>query len=109
MTERMKQFFEAAIKNEKTLAVLKRLKALSFAEQRAQITALASSVGVTLTEDDFKQVDGAELTDEELEKTAGGGMEEMSLDDLMTLLTMLSRQADEERRAAYETAVEMQQ
>lgn len=109
MTESMKQFFEAAMKNEKTLAVLKRLKALSFAEQREQITALASSVGVTLTEDDFRQADGAELTDEELEKTAGGGMEEMSLDDLMTLLTMLSRQADEERRAAYETAVEMQQ
>ena len=108
MTERMKRFFEAAMKNEKTLAVLKRLKVLSFAEQREQITALAAEVGVTFTEDDFKQVDGAELTDEELEKTAGGGMEEMSLDDLMTLLTMLSRQADEERRAAYETAVEMQ-
>lgn len=35
MTERMKRFFESAVKNEKALEVLKSLKELSFAEQRA--------------------------------------------------------------------------
>ena len=47
MTGRMKRFFEAAVKNGKTLQKLQNLKELSFAEQREQITALAAEVGVT--------------------------------------------------------------
>ncbi len=107
MTERMKQFFEAAVKNEKALEVLKSLKELSLAEQREQITALAAEMGVTLTEDDFRQADGAELTDEELEKVAGGGAENMSLDELMTMLMMYVWTSEKERREALETVKEM--
>ena len=100
MTERMKRFFEAAVKSEQSLETLKDLNRLPFAAQREQISALAAAVGITLTEDDFKQIDGAELTDEELEKTAGGGIENMSLDELMTLLMITTTEAEEERRKA---------
>lgn len=51
MTERMKQVFEAAIRNEKAPEVLKSIEGLSFAEKREQITALAAEMGVTLTQD----------------------------------------------------------
>ena len=98
MTERMKRFFEAAVKNDQSLEILKDLNRLPFAAQREQISALAAAVGITLTEDDFKQIDGAELTDEELEKTAGGGIENMLLDELMTLLMITTTEAEEERR-----------
>lgn len=108
MTERMKRFFEAAVKNEKVLEKMKSLEELSLAEQKEHITALAAEVGVTLTEDDFRQIDGTELTDEELEKAAGGGAEDMSLDELMTMQIMLLLQSETERREALETAKGMQ-
>ena len=51
---------------------LKDLKNLSWEEQAQQIMALAAGEGISLTEDDFRQFDGKELTDTELEQIAGG-------------------------------------
>ena len=51
---------------------LKGLKKLSREEQAEQIMALAAGEGISLTEDDFRQFDGKELTDTELEQIAGG-------------------------------------
>ena len=51
---------------------LKGLNNLSREEQAEQIMALAAGEGISLTEDDFRQFDGKELTDTELEQIAGG-------------------------------------
>ena len=72
MTEKLKNFIEAAVKNDEMLKKLKDLKNLSWEEQAQQIMSLAAGEGISLTEDDFRQFDGKELTDTELEQIAGG-------------------------------------
>ena len=72
MTEKLKNFIEAAVKNNEMLKKLKDLKNLSWEEQVEQIMSLAAGEGISLTEDDFRQCDGKELTDTELEQIAGG-------------------------------------
>lgn len=72
MTEKLKNFIEAAVKNNEMLKKLKDLKNLSWEEQVEQIMSLAAGEGISLTEDDFRQFDGKELTDTELEQIAGG-------------------------------------
>ncbi len=54
---------------------------------------------VTLTEDDFRQTDGAELTNEELEKIAGGirSMDDMT-EEMMFLMLKNAEQNANMRR-----------
>ena len=69
MTENMKRFVEAA---EKDAALA---EAIGKAEKPEDLIALAAEKGVTLTAEDLRPAEAAgELSDEELEDVAGGGL-----------------------------------
>ena len=68
MNENLKKFLEEASKNEELKA---RLAALTDKETAIE---LAKEYGFTLTAEDFKPADGAELSLDELDSVAGGGL-----------------------------------
>ena len=68
MNENLKKFLEEASKNEELKA---RLAALTDKETAIE---LAKEYGFTLTAEDFQPADGAELSLDELDSVAGGGL-----------------------------------
>lgn len=68
MNEKLKKFLEEASKNEELKA---RLAALTDKETAIE---LAKEYGFTLTAEDFQPADGAELSLDELDSVAGGGL-----------------------------------
>ena len=72
MNENLKKFLEEAGKNEELKA---RLAALTDKETAAEkVIELAKEYGFTLTAEDFQPADGAELSLDELDSVAGGGL-----------------------------------
>ena len=72
MNENLKKFLEEASKNEELKA---RLAALTDKETTVEkAIELAKEYGFTLTAEDFKPADGAELSLDELDSVAGGGL-----------------------------------
>ena len=72
MNENLKKFLEEASKNEELKA---RLAALTDKETAVEKTIeLAKEYGFTLTAEDFQPADGAELSLDELDSVAGGGL-----------------------------------
>ena len=70
MSENMKKFLEEASKNEELKAKLAVLTDKETAAAKA--IEIAKEYGFTLTAEDFKPADGAELSADELEAVAGG-------------------------------------
>ena len=72
MNENLKKFLEEASKNEELKA---RLTALTDKEIAVDKTIeIAKEYGFTLTAEDFQPADGAELSLDELDSVAGGGL-----------------------------------
>ena len=72
MNENLKKFLEEASKNEELKA---RLAALTDKETTVEkAIELAKEYGFTLTAEDFQPADGAELSLDELDSVAGGGL-----------------------------------
>ena len=72
MNENLKKFLEEASKNEELNA---RLAALTDKETTVEkAIELAKEYGFTLTAEDFQPADGAELSLDELDSVAGGGL-----------------------------------
>ena len=71
MNENMKKFLEEASKNEELKAKLAALTDKDTAVAKA--IEIAKEYGFTLTAEDFKPADGAELSTDELKAVAGGG------------------------------------
>ena len=72
MNENLKKFLEEASKNEELKA---RLAALTDKETAAEkVIELAKEYGFTLTAENFQPADGAELSLDELDSVAGGGL-----------------------------------
>ena len=72
MNENLKKFLEEASKNEELKAKLSALTDKEIAVDKA--IELAKEYGFTLTAEDFQPADGAELSLDELDSVAGGGL-----------------------------------
>ena len=72
MNENLKKFLEEASKNEELKARLAALTDKETAVEKA--IELAKEYGFTLTAEDFQPADGAELSLDELDSVAGGGL-----------------------------------
>ncbi|MEE3462081.1 MAG: Nif11-like leader peptide family RiPP precursor [Lachnospiraceae bacterium] len=71
MNENLKKFLEEASKNEGLKTKLKALTDKDTATEKA--IEIAKEYGFTLTAEDFKEIQGAVLSDDELDQVAGGG------------------------------------
>ena len=72
MNENMKKFLEEAGKNEELKAKLAALTDKDTAVEKA--IEIAKEYGFTLTAENFQPADGAELSLDELDSVAGGGL-----------------------------------
>ena len=72
MNENLKKFLEEASKNEELKAKLSALTDKDTAAAKA--VELAKEYGFTLTAEDFQPADGEELSLDELDSVAGGGL-----------------------------------
>lgn len=74
MTENMKKFMDAVEKDQKLREKLERVKDLPAEEKAKVLIALAQEQGVTFVKEDFMTGGVTELSDDELEGAAGGGV-----------------------------------
>ena len=72
MNENLKKFLEEASKNEELKASLTTLTDKDTAVEKA--IEIAKEYGFTLTAENFQPADGAELSLDELDSVAGGGL-----------------------------------
>ena len=72
MNENLKKFLEEASKNEELKASLTTLTDKDTAVEKA--IEIAKEYGFTLTDENFQSADGAELSLDELDSVAGGGL-----------------------------------
>ena len=70
MNENLKKFLEEASKNEELKTKLEALTDKDTATEKA--IEIAKEYGFTLTAEDFKETQGAVLSDDELDQVAGG-------------------------------------
>ena len=71
MNENLKKFLEEASKNEELKTKLEALTDKDTATEKA--IEIAKEYGFTLTTEDFKETNGAVISDDELDQVAGGG------------------------------------
>ncbi|WP_035779153.1 Nif11-like leader peptide family RiPP precursor [Butyrivibrio sp. MC2013] len=80
MNENLKKFLEEASKNEELKTKLEALTDKDTATEKA--IEIAKEYGFTLTAEDFKETQGAVLSDDELDQVAGGGCAIMGTDPM---------------------------
>ena len=87
MNENLKKFLEEASKNEELKA---KLAALTDKENAVEkIVEIAKEYGLSLNAEDFKPVDGEELSLDQLDQVAGGGFFDILTDNIGTVLNWI--------------------
>ena len=87
MSENLKKFLEEASKNEELKAKLASLTDKENAEEK--IVEIAKEYGFSLNAEDFKPVDGEELSLDQLDQVAGGGFFDILTDTVGAVLNWI--------------------